>query len=98
MRNRLTKTLLASLTVAAVALPAGAQARQGADDPAGHVRHAAHQTATSAHQSRERHRHHHSNRGVRRHGADDNRGVRRHGADDNRGVRRHGADDGANHR
>jgi Ni/Co efflux regulator RcnB len=87
MRNRLAKTLLASLTVAAVALPAGAQARQGNDDPAGHVRHVAHQTATSAHQHRERHRHRHGNRG-----------VRRHGNDDNRGVRRGGADDGANHR
>jgi Ni/Co efflux regulator RcnB len=96
MRNRLTKTILAAATIAAVALPAGAQAKQGADDPAGHVRHASHQTATSAHQSR--HRHHHANRGVRRHGADDNRGVRRHGADDNRGVRRGGADDGPNHR
>jgi hypothetical protein len=88
MQNRLTKTLLASLTIAAVALPAGAQARQGGDDPAGHVRHAAHQTVTSAHQSRERHRH------ARR--ADD---LRRHvrGADDS-GVRRGGANDGPNHR
>jgi hypothetical protein len=89
MRTRLMKTLLATATVAAVALPAGAQARQGADDPAGHVRHAAHQTATSAHQNRERHRHRHHH---------SNRGVRRHGADDNRGVRRGGADDGPNHR
>jgi hypothetical protein len=89
MRNRITKTLLAAATIAAVALPAGAQARQGGDDPAGHVRHAAHQTATSAHQSRERHRHRHHHA---------NRGVRRHGADDNRGVRRGGADDGPNHR
>jgi Ni/Co efflux regulator RcnB len=88
MRSRLTKTLLAAATIAAVALPAGAQAKQGADDPAGHVRHAAHQTATSAHHS-ERHRHRH------RHG---NRGVRRHGANDDNGVRRHGADDGPNHR
>jgi Ni/Co efflux regulator RcnB len=90
MRNRLTKTLLAAATIAAVALPAGAQARQGADDAAGHVRHAAHQTATSAHQSRERHRHRHHHHA--------NRGVRRHGADDNRGIRRGGADDGPNHR
>jgi Spy/CpxP family protein refolding chaperone len=74
MRNRITKTLLAAATIAAVALPAGAQAKQGADDPAGHVRQAAHQT-------RHHHRHHHANRGVRRHGADDN-GVRRGGADD----------------
>jgi Ni/Co efflux regulator RcnB len=91
MRNRLVKTLIATATVAAVALPAGAQARQGADDPAGHVRHAAHQTATSAHQSRERHRHRHGRR------ADD---VKRHarGADDSTSVRRGGADDGPNHR
>jgi hypothetical protein len=95
MRNRLAKTLLAAATIAAVALPAGAQARQGNDDPAGHVRHAAHQTATSPHHSRHRHRHHHGNRGVRRHGADDNSRAR--GADDN-GVRRGGADDGPNHR
>jgi Ni/Co efflux regulator RcnB len=88
MRNRLTKTLLAAATIAAVALPAGAQARQGADDPAGHVRHAAHQTATSPHQSRHRHRHHHRR-------ADDNSRAR--GADDN-GARRGGADDGPNHR
>jgi Ni/Co efflux regulator RcnB len=74
MRNRITKTVLAAATIAAVALPAGAQAKNGADDPAGHVRHAAHQT-------RHHHRHHHANRGVRRHGADDN-GVRRGGADD----------------
>ena len=82
MRNRLTKTLLAAATIAAVAVPAGAQAKQGADDPVGHVRHAAHQTMNTAHQARHRHRHHHHNRGVRRHGADDNRGIRRGGADD----------------
>jgi hypothetical protein len=75
MRNRLMKTLLAATTIAAVALPAGAQAKNGADDPAGHVRHASHQTANSAHHARHRHhRHHHST-------ADDN-GVRRGGADD----------------
>jgi Spy/CpxP family protein refolding chaperone len=71
MRYRITKTLLAAATIAAVAVPAGAQAKQGADDPAGHVRHAAHQTA---HHSRHHHRHHHRR-------ADDN-GVRRGGADD----------------
>ena len=86
MRNRIAKTLLAAATIAAVALPAGAQAKHGADDPAGHVRHAAHQTA---HQSRHHHRHHHRR-------ADDGRRHAR-GADDN-GVRRGGADDGPNHR
>ena len=44
MKNRLAKTLLATATVAALAAPVAAQAKQGADDPAGHVRHAAHQT------------------------------------------------------
>ena len=86
MRNRITKTLLAAAMITAVAVPAGAQAKQGADDPAGHVRHAAHQTA---HQSRHHHRHHHRR-------ADDGRRHAR-GADDN-GVRRGGADDGPNHR
>jgi hypothetical protein len=69
------KTLLATATIAAVALPAGAQAKQGADDPAGHVRHAAHQTATREHQARHRHHRHH-------HRAADDNGVRRGGADD----------------
>jgi Ni/Co efflux regulator RcnB len=87
MQSRITKTLLAAATIAAVALPAGAQAKQGADDPAGHVRHAAHQTATP-HKSRHHHRHHHRR-------ADDNGRAR--GADDN-GARRGGADDGPNHR
>lgn len=75
MRNRLLKTVLATATVAAVALPAGAQARQGSDDPAGHVRNAAHQTATT-HQSRERHRHRHGR------GTDDLLRAARGGADD----------------
>jgi hypothetical protein len=35
----ITKTLLSLTAVAALALPAGAQAAGGADDPAGHVRH-----------------------------------------------------------
>ena len=33
------KILLAAAAIAAVAAPGAAQARQGADDPAGHVRH-----------------------------------------------------------
>jgi hypothetical protein len=69
MTARLAKTFLALTTVAALALPAGAQARHGADDPAGHVRHS----------SVERHHHkrHHSrsSRTALRHHA-------RHGADD----------------
>ena len=57
MRNRITKTLLATLTIAAVAIPAGAQAKNGADDPAGHVRHAVHHT-TKAKAHHHRHGHH----------------------------------------
>jgi hypothetical protein len=92
MRNRLAKTVLATATVMAIALPAGAQAKNGADDPAGHVRHAAHQTATPA--SAHHHRHRHGRRHVRR--ADDSAAARR--VDDNGGARRGGADDGPNHR
>jgi hypothetical protein len=86
MRNRLAKTLLAAVTVTAIAMPAAAQARQGGDDPAGHVRHASHQTSTAHHR--------HARRHVRR--ADDSAAARR--ADDNGGARRGGADDGPNHR
>jgi Ni/Co efflux regulator RcnB len=67
MRNRLAKTLLAALTIAAVAAPAGAQAKHGADDPVGHVRHAAHHTAAKSKAHHHRHGHHH----VRHSGADD---------------------------
>jgi len=70
MRNRLAKTLLAALTITAVAVPAGAQAKHGADDPVGHVRHAVHHTAMAkakAHHHRHRHGGHHARHG----GADD---------------------------
>jgi len=67
MRNRLSKTLLATLTIVAVAVPAGAQAKHGADDPAGHVRHAVHHTATAKAKAKATsHRHH-----ARHAGADD---------------------------
>jgi hypothetical protein len=75
MHSRSAKTLLALAATAVLALPAVAQARQGADDPAGHVRHSA----------TEVHHHHHADRaghGVADgagHGADDGPG---HGADD----------------
>ena len=36
MHNRLAKTLLSVAAVAALAVPAGAQARQGADDAPNH--------------------------------------------------------------
>jgi hypothetical protein len=67
MRNRLAKTLLAATTILAVAVPAGAQAKHGADDPVGHVRHAVHHTTKAKHKAKHhRHAHHHA-----RHGADD---------------------------
>jgi hypothetical protein len=65
MRNRLAKTLLAALTIVAVAAPAGAQARHGADDPAGHVRHAVHHTTKASAKAKAHHRHarHHARHG-----------------------------------
>jgi hypothetical protein len=101
MRNRLSKTALAAAAIAAFAVPVGAQAKQGADDPAGHVRHAAHRTATTpatatatpaaqkstSSTSRSRHRHH-----GRHHGHHYGRHhVRR--ADDSTQRRGRGADD-----
>ena len=61
MRNRTSKTLLSLSLVAVFALPGVAQAKHGADDPAGHVRHASHARHHAHH-----HAHHHA-----RHGADD---------------------------
>jgi hypothetical protein len=63
MRSRSTKTLLALTATAMLAIPALAQARQGADDPVGHVRHS----------TTEVHHHHGSATG---HGADDGPGHR----------------------
>ena len=101
MKNRLAKTLLATAAIGALAVPVGAQARQGADDPAGHVRHAAHQTTTSSastHQQRERTRH--SRRHAHR--SDDHVSGRRHGrgSDDRVSGHRHGrgSDDATNER
>ena len=45
MKNRLAKTLLATAAIAAFAAPIGAQASQGADDPAGHLRQESRQAA-----------------------------------------------------
>jgi len=56
------KTLLSLTAIAALAMPGVAQARHGADDGAGHVRHASHV------------RHHHHHPGLHHHlrgGADD---------------------------
>jgi hypothetical protein len=61
MRHRTPKALLSLTIVAAFALPGVAQAKHGADDPAGHVRHASHA----------RHHTHHHARHHARHGADD---------------------------
>ena len=100
MKNRLAKTVLAAAAIAAFAAPIGAQASQGADDPAGHVRRESRQTATapatakkasddsttSRTRTQSRNRHRHGRRGT----------VRR--AEDS-GVRHaRSADDGPNHR
>jgi hypothetical protein len=60
MRNRISKALLSLSLIAVFAVPGVAQARHGADDPAGHVRHASHAR---------HHAHHHAHHA--RHGADD---------------------------
>jgi Ni/Co efflux regulator RcnB len=75
------KIILTATAIAALAGPAAAQARQGADDPVGHVRHSAgddvrgaHHTSAATHRHRARHGRrgvHHSATGVRRGGADD---------------------------
>jgi Ni/Co efflux regulator RcnB len=78
------KTLLSLTAIAVLAVPGVAQARHGADDSAGHVRHAAHHVRH--HHARHHHaRHHHARHHAR-------------GADDAAGHARGGADDGANHR
>jgi hypothetical protein len=64
MRYRTTKALLSLSLVAVLALPGVAQARHGADDPAGHVRHASHARHHARHHAH--HVRHHA-----RHGADD---------------------------
>jgi hypothetical protein len=72
MKNRIPKAILALTAVTALALPAGAQARNGADDPAGHVRHSSHRTHhSSSHAKRHHARHHTRARHHARHGADD---------------------------
>jgi hypothetical protein len=72
MHKRISTLLVAGLAVAAVGTTADvATARQGADDPAGHVRHSRGADDPAGHQ---RHRAHHATtRGHVRHG---------HGADD----------------
>jgi Ni/Co efflux regulator RcnB len=84
MQTRIPKTVLALATVTALALPTAAQARHGADDPAGHVRHSSHRVVQKNKKARKHVRH------TTRHHA-------RHGADDGPNHVRHGADDGPNH-
>lgn len=85
MSRRITSLLAAGLAVAAAgATPGVAAARHGADDPAGHVRHARgadDSTATRTTRSRTRTRH-------RGRGGDDAAGRQRRGR---------GTDDGPNH-
>jgi Ni/Co efflux regulator RcnB len=76
MNPRSKKTLLTIAAVAALAAPGVAQARHGADDPAGHARHSGGDDVRSSSKSthktrtRTRGRDHHS-ASHRRHGADD---------------------------
>ena len=75
------KIVLTATAIAALAAPGLAQARQGADDPAGHVRHTgaddvrgAHHSSTAAQRARARaraRRHAHVGAAHLRHGADD---------------------------
>lgn len=71
MRSRSAKALLTITAVAAFALPAGAQARNGADDPVGHVRHSANEVHRSHHSARHHARHARHAVQHARHGADD---------------------------
>lgn len=86
------KIVLTAAAVAALAAPGIAQARQGADDPAGHVRHSGGDDVRGAHHAKSGTTHRSGRRG--RHG-----GRRGRGADDAAGhVRRgRGTDDGPNH-
>ena len=55
MRTRTIKALLSLSAIAAFAMPGVAQARHGADDPAGHVRHASHARHHAHHAHHVRH-------------------------------------------
>lgn len=77
------KIILTASAIAALAAPGVAQARQGADDPVGHVRHNGADDVRGAHHtSATKHRHRHGRRGVH------------HSANH---VRHSGLDDGPNH-
>jgi hypothetical protein len=51
MHSSPTKVLISIAAVAALAVPAGATAKQGADDPPGHVRHGSHAAGQVKHSS-----------------------------------------------
>ena len=98
MTTRFAKTFAAAATIAALAIPAAAQASHGADDPVGHE----HQgqvvfTTPAAKQKVHKHKHKHHRRHRHARGADDNLRNRARGADDN-APRGGGADDPVGHR
>lgn len=88
MSTRIPVVLTTGLCLLALGGAAGpAAARQGADDPAGHVRHGqGADDASPGSRERRAHRRRHRSGGRHRHGADD-RGARRGGRDDAPGHR-----------
>ena len=52
MRSRMTRAMVVLASVAALSVPAVAQARHGSDDPAGHVRHEHHRGHLQKHRDR----------------------------------------------
>lgn len=87
MQSRLAKTLLTASAVIALAAPAAAQAKHGADDPVGHVRHGVHHTSSKSSSATHRHRHRHGGRHHSR--VSDDRAAGH--------SRGRGTDDGPNH-
>ena len=57
------KILLTATAIAALAVPGAAQARQGADDPAGHVRHSADHVLGAHHKKSAKHTRSHARHG-----------------------------------
>jgi hypothetical protein len=80
--NTRTARIAALSAIASLAIAGSAQAKHGADDPAGHVRHGRGADDVQPHHKRgaddrKRHaRHHHHSRHHARHGADDPAGHR----------------------
>jgi hypothetical protein len=81
------KIVLTATAIATLAAPGLAQARQGADDPVGHVRHSGADDVRGAHHSKSSSKSRSRSRS----------GRRGRGADDGVGHRRHGAEHGPNH-